>query len=166
MNKQMAALFKTISCGVYVVGVAHGEQRNAFTAAWLTQVSYNPLMLVLSVNPDNASYRLIEAERAFVVNVLEESQLDLARHFGMQSGREDDKLAGHAWRPGITGAPIFSDALAYFDCRVFVTHPLGDHVLVIAQILDGAILKPHATPMTYAQTGDLDGSQAFYPPAF
>jgi flavin reductase (DIM6/NTAB) family NADH-FMN oxidoreductase RutF len=166
MSKKMAELFRTISSGVYVVGVAHAEHRNAFTAAWIAQVSYKPLMLSLSVNPNNASYQLIKAGQAFAVNVLEEAQMDVVRHFGLHSGCERDKLAGHAWRTGITGAPIFTDALAYFDCRVHFTRRTGDHVLVIGQVLDGAILKPGATPMTYAQTGDLDGGQALYPTAF
>ena len=38
-------LFRRLSTGVYVVGVAAGERRNAFTAAWLTQVSFDPLLV-------------------------------------------------------------------------------------------------------------------------
>jgi flavin reductase (DIM6/NTAB) family NADH-FMN oxidoreductase RutF len=35
MNESLAALFQRITAGVYIVGVAHAGQRNAFTAAWL-----------------------------------------------------------------------------------------------------------------------------------
>ena len=51
----LAALFRRLTLGVYVVGVAHDGQRDAFTAAWLMQVSFEPLLLALSVNPANAS---------------------------------------------------------------------------------------------------------------
>jgi flavin reductase (DIM6/NTAB) family NADH-FMN oxidoreductase RutF len=44
-------LFQRLTQGVYVVGVAHEEARNAFTAAWVMQVSFDPLLLALSVNP-------------------------------------------------------------------------------------------------------------------
>jgi flavin reductase (DIM6/NTAB) family NADH-FMN oxidoreductase RutF len=166
MSGQIAALFRTITSGVYVVGAAHGEHLNAFTAAWVAQVSFNPLMLALSVNPDNASYRLIKAGRAFTVNVLAQEQMDLARHFGTKSGRDQDKLAGYAWRAGATGAPILEEALAWFDCRLQLTRRTGDHVLVAGQVIDGAVLQSWAVPMTYAQTGDLDGSGALYPSSF
>ena len=51
MSGSVAALFQRLTQGVYVVGVAHGEVRNAFTAAWVMQVSFDPLLLALSINP-------------------------------------------------------------------------------------------------------------------
>jgi flavin reductase (DIM6/NTAB) family NADH-FMN oxidoreductase RutF len=52
----IAPLFQRLTQGVYVIGVAHGEKRNAFTAAWVMQVSYDPLLLALSINPNHSSY--------------------------------------------------------------------------------------------------------------
>jgi len=40
MSRSVAALFKRLTQGVHVVGVAHGEVRNAFTASWVMQVSF------------------------------------------------------------------------------------------------------------------------------
>jgi flavin reductase (DIM6/NTAB) family NADH-FMN oxidoreductase RutF len=51
MSESIAALFKTLTQGVYLIGVAHGEERNAFTAAWVMQVSFDPVLLALSINP-------------------------------------------------------------------------------------------------------------------
>jgi flavin reductase (DIM6/NTAB) family NADH-FMN oxidoreductase RutF len=42
MSGTIAALFQRLTQGVYVVGVARGEVHNAFTAAWIMQVSYIP----------------------------------------------------------------------------------------------------------------------------
>ena len=58
------------------MGVAHGETRNAFTAAWVMQVSYDPLLLALSINSNHSSYRLLKEGRSFSVNVLKKGQLD------------------------------------------------------------------------------------------
>jgi flavin reductase (DIM6/NTAB) family NADH-FMN oxidoreductase RutF len=82
MSSCLAALFKRLTQGVYVVGVAHGEERNAFTAAWIMQVSFDPLVLALSINPHHSSYRLLKEGGAFSVNVLKKGQLHLAEHFG------------------------------------------------------------------------------------
>ena len=45
MKRSIAALFQRLTQGVYAVGVAHGAVRNAFTAAWVMQVSFDPLLL-------------------------------------------------------------------------------------------------------------------------
>ena len=102
----VADLFRRLSAGVYVIGVADDGRRNAFTAAWLMQVSFDPLLLALSVNPEHASYPLLVGGGGFTVSVLSRDQVDLARHFGTVSARDGDKLAGIAWRSGPTGAPI------------------------------------------------------------
>jgi flavin reductase (DIM6/NTAB) family NADH-FMN oxidoreductase RutF len=159
----LADLFRRLNAGVYVVGVADGERRNAFTAAWLMQVSFDPLLLALSVNPGHASFPLLVGGGAFAVSVLSRDQLELARHFGTRSGRETDKLAGVSWREGRTGAPILAGAVAYLECRLTGRFPAGDHEIVIARPVAGELLLPDAVPLTYADTGDLDGSRELYP---
>jgi flavin reductase (DIM6/NTAB) family NADH-FMN oxidoreductase RutF len=160
---EIAALFHRLSYGVYVVGVAAGDRRDGFTAAWVMQTSFDPLLLALSVNPDNASYELLHGGGGFTVNVLKQGQLELARRFGTRSGRNEDKLAGVRWKPGRTGAPILEQALAYFDCELTGRHRAGDHELVLGRVVDGTILDPAAAPLTYADTGDMDGSSPLYP---
>ncbi len=161
----VAGLFRRISLGVHVIGVADQERRNAFTAAWVMQVSFDPLLLALSINPEHASYPLLRAGGGFTVNVLRDSQLHLARRFGTESGREHDKLAGVEWRPGRRGAPILPESLAWLECELAGSTPAGDHELVLGRVIDGGILPPDGAPLTYAATGDLDGSRALYPPS-
>lgn len=165
-STSICALFRRLTHGVYVIGVAHESRRDGFTAACVVQASFDPLLLAVSVNPCNASYPLLQASGHCAVSVLKRGQLDLARHFGTRSGRDGDKLAGVPWHPAASGAPVLDDALAYFDCKVEGSLPAGDHELLLARVVDGAILDPHAQPMTYAETGDMDGSRALYPERF
>jgi flavin reductase (DIM6/NTAB) family NADH-FMN oxidoreductase RutF len=163
---EIAELFRRLTLGVYAVGVAHGQRRDAFTAAWVMQVSFDPLLLAVSINPDNASYELLHASGGFTVNVLKQGQLELARRLGTRSGRDQDKLAGIRSRPGRLGAPILEDALAYFDCELRGRTRAGDHELVLGRVVDGKVLDGNASPLTYADTGDMDGSSALYPRQF
>ena len=163
MSESPVRLFRTLTCGVYVIGVGREERRSAFTAAWLVQASFDPLLLALSVNPGHASFPLLVEGGGFSVNVLGRGQLQLARHFGTQSGRDVDKLAGIAWRPGRSGAPLLLDALAHFECELAARTRAGDHEIVLGRVLGGALLAPQAAPMSYADMDDLDGSSALYP---
>jgi flavin reductase (DIM6/NTAB) family NADH-FMN oxidoreductase RutF len=159
----VVALFRRLSLGVYVIGVSDGERKDAFTAAWIMQASFNPLLLAISINPDNASYELLHASGCFTINVLKQGQLELARHFGTKSGRNQDKLARVRTLPGRAGTPILEDSLAYFECDLEGRTRAGDHELVLGRVVHGRILDPKAVPMTYAETGDMDGSSELYP---
>jgi flavin reductase (DIM6/NTAB) family NADH-FMN oxidoreductase RutF len=162
----IAALFSHLTHGVYVIGVAHGGRCDGFTAAWVMQVSFDPPLLALSINPGHASYALLHSGGSFTINVLKREQLELARRFGTQSGREHDKLVGVRWRPGRRGTPILEEALAYFECELSDSLQSGDHELVVGRVIDGRILSSGAVPMTYAETGDMDGSSLLYPEKF
>ena len=163
---EIAELFDRISLGVYVVGVAHGGRHNAFTAAWVMQVSYRPLLLAVSVNPENASHAILKASGRFAVNVLKRGQLDLAGRFGTPAEAGQDKLAGVAWYPGIGGAPVLQDALACFECELTSCMAAGDHELIVGRVAQGRILDSAGAPMLYADTGALDGSGPLYPASF
>ncbi|MGH8584287.1 MAG: flavin reductase family protein [Gammaproteobacteria bacterium] len=160
----IAQLFRQLTHGVYVVGVVHGSERNAFTAAWVMQVSFDPLLLALSIHPQHASYRLLIAGGAFSVNVLRADQRELAARFGQP--RTANKLEGVDWSPKRTGAPVLAECLAYFECVVTARYAAGDHAIVIGRVVDGGLLNPGVPPMHYRDTGDLDGSSRLFPEAF
>jgi flavin reductase (DIM6/NTAB) family NADH-FMN oxidoreductase RutF len=164
MSGSIAVLFQRLTQGVYVVGVAHGETRNAFTAAWVMQVSYDPLLLALSVNSNHSSYRLLKEGRSFSVNVLKKGQLDLADHYGRRAGA--DKLALTDWTNDRIGPPLLREGLAWFKCQVVSEHPVGDHVLVVGRVIDGRLVDSEAEPMCYRETGGMDGASTLYPDVF
>ncbi len=157
-----ADIFRTLTHGVYVIGVADGKKHNAFTAAWAMQVSFDPLLLALSINPRHRSYPMLKAGGGFTVNVLATDQLDLAAHFG-QSGNID-KLADIPWRPGKCGAPILEHALSWLDCDFHHECPAGDHIVVFGRVIGGAIQRL-GDPLLYRDTGNLDAAQDLFPPS-
>lgn len=159
-------LFRRLSSGVYIVGTSHEGRRDAFTAAWITQVSFDPLLLMLSINPDHHSWPLLTGARGFSVTILREGQLDLVRHFGLQSGRDTDKLAGQPWKESAAGYPVITTGLAWLDCALDALHFAGDHVLALARVTGGELLDPDGSPMLYRDTGNVDGSAALFPARF
>ena len=161
MSGSVSALFQRLTAGVYVIGVAHAQARNAFTAAWVMQVSYEPLLLALSINPNHSSYLLLKEHRSFSVNVLKKGQLNLAEHYGRPAGV--DKFTLTDWTTDQTDLPLLREALAWFECQVVSEHPAGDHVLVLVKVTDGKLLDYEAEPMCYRETGLMDGSSDRYP---
>lgn len=152
-------LFKKITHGVYVIGVSDGNEQNAFTAAWVMQVSFTPPMLAFSINPDNYSYQLLQAGKVCTVNVLGQDHLAIAAHFGSPGVRE--KMTTYAWQAGKTSAPVLADSLVYFDCQLSHVSDAGDHKIVVCEVIDGGELNS-GWPLLYWQTGEMDGSRNLY----
>jgi hypothetical protein len=44
--------------------------------------------------------------------------------------------------------------------------PSGDHVLVLGKVIDGKLLDGEAEPMTYRDTGAMDGASILFPDVF
>ena len=164
MNRDLAELFRRISLGVYIVGVASPEQQHAFTASWIMPVSFNPLLLALSINPQHRSYAILKESGQFTVSVLGEDQSDLAAHFGLSSSEK--RLEPFEIESGLGGCPILKEALASFHCQVTNDLPAGDHRLLLGEVIDGRLNDPLRSPLLYQSTGDLDRASAIYPKDF
>lgn len=147
-------VLRLLTYGLYAVTAAHEGRQNAFTANWLTQVSFEPPLIALSVELDSYSIGLIRASAAFAVNVLERGQRELAGSLGKRYASVGDKLRSLSWQPGpVTGAPLLvNDALAYCECRVTAEYPAGDSALFVAQVVGVGTLRD-GEPLTMREAG-------------
>jgi len=144
---------RKISHGVYVVGVKQDAQINAFTATWLTQVSFTPPLVALGIKKDSHSFEMIKQGRVFSVNVLGKDQKSIAEHFVRPASVVGEKLHEVRHRLGKTGAPVLEEALAYFECEVReIANQLGDHALVIGEVVEAGVHKDEPA-LTLMDTG-------------
>ncbi len=140
---------KGISHGVYIISVRTKEKINGMTAAWVSQVSFNPPMLMVSIAPARHTHNLINESGFFTINVLTEEQKDLAGHFGFQSGRNVDKFKGTDYFDAPRGSPVLKAALAFFECKVVDTFRAGDHTLFIGEVLTAKLLRDDKKPLIF-----------------
>jgi flavin reductase (DIM6/NTAB) family NADH-FMN oxidoreductase RutF len=140
-----------IPYGVSVVTMGRGGAKveNGLTMSWMSQVSFDPPMLMVAVDKLHYSADMLRSTKNFCVNLLGEDQAALAGRFAKQATNRDDKLANVEQRASESGAAILTDAVAYFDCEVTSIVEAGDHLVVIGQIEDAALLHERA-PLTSA----------------
>jgi flavin reductase (DIM6/NTAB) family NADH-FMN oxidoreductase RutF len=131
-----------IPYGVSVVTMGRGGAKveNGLTISWMSQVSFNPPMLMVAVDKLHYSLDLLRSTKNFCVNLLGEDQQALAARFARHATTGEDKLGDVAQRPADSGAAILTDAVAYFDCEVSSMMETGDHMLVIGRVEDAAVL--------------------------
>ena len=159
MIQNAEKIFKLISQGVYVISVNNGTQQNAFTAAWVMQVSFDPLLICFSIHPGHFSYKILKQGAVCCISVLDNQQYLVADHFGHSNIK--DKMVDFQWIQTETGAPALAESLAYFDCKVDHYSAAGDHKIVVCNVINAVILND-GEPMLYSDTADMDGSSELY----
>ena len=120
--------------GVSVVTSVYNRKKGGLTASWFAQVSFSPVLIMVSVAPQRHSYSIIKESNIFNVNVLSREQLDIARHFGLTSGHTIDKFKKITYTEGQNGAPILPDLKALLECNLINSVTAGDHLLLIGEV--------------------------------
>ncbi len=119
-----------------LIGSRSGEEWNAMTTSWVTQVAMEPVLVAVSVDATAVTHRLIAEGEAFTVNLWDRNDTRVFVKFSKPATRRGDTLNDRPVRTGATGAPIFEEAVAYLDCRVTNTVPLGSHSLFVGEVVD------------------------------
>ncbi|MBS3979430.1 MAG: flavin reductase family protein [Rhodobacteraceae bacterium] len=131
--------------GVTVITVsAAGGARVGVTASSFNTVSMDPPLILWSLSLRAPSLTTFRSVPHFAVNVLAEGQDALARHFARPS---EDKFAGIATRPGLTGAPLIEGALAHIECRVAQRYAGGDHEIMLGEVV--ALSQGEGEPLVF-----------------
>lgn len=105
-----------------------GAAVNAFSA-----VSMDPPLLLVCLDRHSRTLDMIRQTGFFAVNVLSEAHLEVVRRFASRD--VENRFRDIAHTSYATGAPVLTDAAAWFDCEVYAIHDGGDHEIVIGRVL-------------------------------
>jgi flavin reductase (DIM6/NTAB) family NADH-FMN oxidoreductase RutF len=150
LKKQALRLF---TYGLYAVTCAQGDDINAFTANWLTQVSFEPPLLAVSVENNSKSLPMIQQSGKFAINVLHrgEGQREFAGALGKSALKHPAKMQGVAYELH-EGYVVLQDGLGWVGCAVRQSVPTGDSTLVIAEVVAAGIVA-EGQPLTMNEAG-------------
>jgi flavin reductase (DIM6/NTAB) family NADH-FMN oxidoreductase RutF len=107
--------------------------------AWVSQASFNPPGLMISIPKKPTLELYLDCGHAFVLNILKEGR-NLRRHFSAQL--ENQTCAGLATQTAGNHCLILKDALAYLECTVQQRIETGDCWLIYALVQQGDLLSP------------------------
>lgn len=142
-------IIEKIINGVAVVTSKRGNKDiNGLSVAWMSQVSWDPPLVMVSIGKVNYTHDFIKKSKVFAINILSQNMKDMAKLFGLKSGRDINKFQDIAYEFKKSGSPIISDCLAYLDCKVLKSFDVGDHTIFVGEILD-ADIKDDKEPLIY-----------------
>jgi flavin reductase (DIM6/NTAB) family NADH-FMN oxidoreductase RutF len=133
-SKEHRRIMGAFATGVTVVTTVVEGEMHGMTANAVASLSLDPPLVMVSVHKDAHMHDHLTRGKCFAMNILSEDQEDLSTLFATKGRKDFSKLRV---KTGVTGAPIFEDALGYVDCTIVNTLPAGDHDIFVGQIEAG-----------------------------
>ncbi|MFO0016772.1 MAG: flavin reductase family protein [Synechococcaceae cyanobacterium] len=146
------ALLRKIPHGLFICGVAEGQEVNGFTASWVTQGSFEPPLVVVAVRSESTSNGMIQRTRRFSLNVLAADQKDLAAVFFKPQNAVGGRFEAAPYQLGPLGMPLLDDALGGVECELVGEVAHGDHTVFVAEV-KSAVLHRDAAALELSSTG-------------
>lgn len=119
-----------------LVGSRSGDEWNAMTTSWVTQVSMEPVLVAVGVDKKALTHRLIAEGGGFTVNLWSRHDTRPFVKFSKPAVWDGASLNGRPVRPGESGAPVFEEAVAFIDCALWSSVDCGTHTLFLGELVD------------------------------
>ena len=132
-STDLRATFGMFPTGVTIITAVVAGERIAATVSSFNSLSLDPPLLLFSIGRHSKVFDAWNSVTHFAVNILDQSQKELSARFGRS---QIDKWEGvQAAKGQASGASLFPDALACFECETHQIYEGGDHIIIIGRIL-------------------------------
>jgi flavin reductase (DIM6/NTAB) family NADH-FMN oxidoreductase RutF len=110
------------------------KKDNIMTAAWVSPVSWDPVLFAVAVGKERFSCQMIRSGKAFGINLPDGKLSEESLLCGTESGKETDKFsrAGLSREEG-KHVPLIKECPVSIECEVVNEMEAGDHVIFVGK---------------------------------
>ncbi len=136
-------------------GKGDNNIRSAMLASWVSQASFSPPGLSISVAKDRAVESILQKGDSFALNILNSNNLkEPLKRFSKPFAPGEDRFSGLDTEETPNGQIIIPDALAWLDASVKERMECGDHWVIYAEVNYGNVLnKDDLTAVHHRKSG-------------
>ncbi len=135
-KSRIAPILGSIPSGLFVVTIQNGDEKGAFLASWIQQVSFDPPMVTIAMSKDRPIGSWFVKDSIFGVHVLADHHKKLFKHFANPPEDPSQIFSGLQLQTSKHGVPILTESLGLLECSVEKKISTGDHELIIGHVLD------------------------------
>jgi flavin reductase (DIM6/NTAB) family NADH-FMN oxidoreductase RutF len=148
------SVLRLFTYGLYGVSAAHDGERGIFTANWLSQASFDPPLVMISVEKVSSTLPLIRGSGRFAVSPFAEGQRELAGCLGKPKARAGDKFEACGLIDAVSegGELVLAEGLGYVVCEVKNEMDAGDSVVILGEVIEARMFDEHE-PLTMKSAG-------------
>ena len=117
--------------GVTVVTAAHAGEQHGMTVSSFTSIALEPPVIIISLQTGSRTHELVAQSNTFAVTILSANQQEISDRFAGRIPDTEDRFIDLETETLISDAPFIKGGLAYLDCRVTQTIPVGENTLFL-----------------------------------
>lgn len=125
-----------------------GEEFFGMTINSFTSLSLDPPLILFCIDNKSSNLPLFRKNRYFSLNFLSADQEGLSNAFATPKNSEKWNVEPYFF--GKFGNPIFHRSLGFIECKKHKVIKMGDHHIIIGQIVDFAIINDDK-PLIYSK---------------
>jgi len=129
-------LLRTLTSPIVAITTKRGDELNGMIVNSAMRASLSDVKARVSVyvHKFNYSHDTIFQTGAFVLHVLDKTQLDTVYALGFSSKRDGDKMRAVSHTIGQLGLPVLDGCYGYFECRVINIMDTGASTLFLGAV--------------------------------
>ena len=121
--------------GVAVITAIHDGQQYGMTINSFSSVSLEPPVISVTLRQLTHTHDLVVRSGLFALTVLTSGQKDLSDLFAGKTPNIANRFDGLQTGKLLIDAPVLENGMAYFNCRVMTSIPIGENTLFIAEVI-------------------------------
>lgn len=141
---------RNVASSVHLITTGSGQTRSGMTATAVCSLSFDPLSILACVNRNASIFEDLEKGGHFAVNILSESDEEIATMFGT-SKLKSLRFKSGDWRQ-MGGSPILLSAVASVACESLNFMDVGTHRVIAGRIIDVNVNR-NSRPLLYHDGG-------------
>ena len=127
---------------VVLIGTVIDDKPNFLTVSWTGITSSNPPTMSVSIRNIRYSLKGIQENKTFSVNIPSVKMVKETDYCGSVSGSKYDKVKECEFKifyGNLDNAPLIEQCPINIECKVFQTIVIGDHSIIIGEIIESYI---------------------------
>ena len=126
---------------------------DVMSAEWTMQISYNPPIIAVFINPKDVTHANILETKVFGVNMVADDMPAISHLCGSVSRRDYDKLAdkhfkGRLYKAKTINVKMIKDCTINAECRLIFHKKFGSHTMFVGRVL-AAKFDKNKEPIAY-----------------
>ena len=122
--------------GVAVITAKYEDEQYGMTVNSFNSVSLEPPVISVALKQLTHTHALVLKSGLFAVTILNSEQKELSDRFAGKILDILDRLEGVQTSTLSLYVPVLKNGLAFFNCRVMNSTPIGENTLFIAEVID------------------------------
>ena len=133
--EQLRHAMRAWTTGVAVITAIHDGQQYGMTVNSFTSISLEPPLVSVTLRKLTHTHELVEKSGEFAVTILASAQKEYSDRFAGKHPEIKDRFESVSTERLSTNAPLLKGGIAYFNCRVVNSIPVGENTLFVAEVI-------------------------------